>query len=175
MKRFPHLARLYRNDKINMVKLSKEETEFYHYLQLTKFLAMRSLNLTLFLKNGIDTIDHMFFIEQESRLDGKLTCSFLYKSKDKVHSLIYSYSSKIKPKDNEIPTMKKELSVNIGKIVKILPWQGAVVFLLNEKGGLFLYNSLTKEITTLSYTGEFCKDVKFFSHSSIQATMMCHT
>lgn len=82
MKRFPHLTTLYRNDKINMVKLSKEETEFYHYLQLTKFLAMRSLNLTLFLKNGIKTIDHMYFLEQESKLDGSLSCSFIYKPKD---------------------------------------------------------------------------------------------
>ena len=63
MNRFSNLTRLYRNDKINMVKLSKEETKFYHYLQLTKFLAMRSLNLTLFLKDGIKTIDHMFFLE----------------------------------------------------------------------------------------------------------------
>ena len=82
-----------------------------------------------------------------------MKCSFMYKSKDNVHSVIYTYETKIRPKENEIPTMKKELSVNMGKIVRVLAWQSAVVFLLNDKGGLFLYSINENRLTTLSYTG----------------------
>lgn len=76
------------------------------------------------------------------------------------------------------PSFKKILETNIGQVVKIMPYRlgkTEILFILNKKGRLFRLNVDSRDITELSYTGEFCQNILFFSHSSLKVTLLCHT
>lgn len=63
---FPNEAAFYQSDRVDIVKLSIENPKFYSYLELTTFFQMKSFNISLTLKNEIETIDHMVLIEASS-------------------------------------------------------------------------------------------------------------
>lgn len=74
--------------------------------------------------------------------------------------------------------MKKLFDQHIGKVVKVLPYKIGdmpLFFVLNKKGRLYKLDILKKEIIELSYTGEVCQDIKFFSHSNLPVLLICHT
>ena len=132
-----------------MVKLYKSEPKFYQYLQLTKHFDVYSMNLTLFLKNGIETIDHMYFLMNENKVDGELVSCFIFKPKDLVYSTLFTFDSNVRLSSNGMVTLKQKMTINIGKILTILPWQNSMVFMLDHYGELYLFNINTMELTNL--------------------------
>lgn len=97
--------------------------------------------------------------------------------KEKLANQIYNSKSSSN-NQNSFPFLTKLTESHIGTVIKVLPHKIGnvpILFILNKKGRLYKLNISKKQITELSYTGEFCQDIKFFSHSNLEVIVICHT
>ena len=61
--------------------------------------------------------------------------------------------SEVKNSGSSVQTLTKQLTINVGKISKILTWQGTVIFLLGSNGELNMYDIRLNSLTPISYSG----------------------
>lgn len=115
-------APYYQSDRADIVKLSMEHPKFYSYLELTTFFQMKSFNISLTLKNEIESIDHMVLFETSSAIDGATTQTLLLKLKDSDVTRIYLTDTEVKNEGSSVKTLTKQLTINVGKISKIITW-----------------------------------------------------
>lgn len=60
MTKFKKRIPLYKNDKINFVKLALEDSDMHNYLSRSGFIPSSSYRLDFFLKKDLDSVDFMY-------------------------------------------------------------------------------------------------------------------
>ena len=95
MKDYPKMVQLYRNDRINFVKLAIDDVKFHKYLQSAAFIPSYSFKLELFLKQNLDSIDYVYSFRNEHEEERTYKLVLLIKEKDMVHTNVYTYDSQV--------------------------------------------------------------------------------
>lgn len=167
------------------LKKSSQSVEFMYCFKILNKLQ-GTYNLILIVKEKDKILSSVFLydnkveVEAEKERVKNLSKKIYSKGQSFANSYEkYAQQMYAKKKDKyEYPVLRKLFDQHIGTVVKILPYiieETSLLFILNQKGRLYKLNVLEKEIVELSYSGDFCQNIKFMSHSNLNKILICHT